>query len=408
LLGRTLYDIAQLLESAEGAEGRVRRVLELLGGLVPYDQCAMLEAGLGREPRVVLVPDMVPDAGAPLLGTLMDLFGELVGANPRARPSPPRPLGEHLAVPLVGLDEVIGLLFVRSSAGGYTEAHLCALSVVAAELAAYVTMLRGRAELTALARELDESSRAAAAANNARDDILALLSRELEMPLSSILSWSRILRTTDDAPMRALASNELERTVQAQAELIDSVLVRARGSAAQRAVEAELQRSAGDRPAPGQPRAGGQTDERRLAGIRVLLVDNDLCLRESVQAALDLHGAEVTAVGSVPEVLATLQGLRPDVLLFGDLPPHGESIYELMREVTARACPLPVASISAWRFEERRRERAAGFQLHLSKPVVIGTLVDAVAELAGRTRGSEPTPLGVSGQEPTPEGQAFK
>jgi CheY-like chemotaxis protein len=148
-------------------------------------------------------------------------------------------------------------------------------------------------------------------------------------------------------------------------------------------------------PLPNQERAA-------LSGI------DDLCLRESVQAALDLHGAEVTAVGSVPEVLATLQGLRPDVLLFGDLPPHGESIYELMREVTARACPLPVASISAWRFEERRRERAAGFQLHLSKPVEIGTLVDAVAELAGRTRGSEPTPLGVSGQEPTPEGQAFK
>jgi hypothetical protein len=124
LLGRTLYDIAQLLESADGAEGRVRRVLELLGGIVPYDQCAMLEAGLGREPRVVLVPDMVPEAGAPLLGTLMGLFGELVGANPRARPSPPRLLGEHLAVPLVGLDEVIGLLFVRSSAGGYTETHL--------------------------------------------------------------------------------------------------------------------------------------------------------------------------------------------------------------------------------------------------------------------------------------------
>ena len=110
----------------------------------------------------------------------------------------------------------------------------------------------------------------------------------------------------------------------------------------------------------------------------------------------------------MPEVLATLEGLRPDVLLFGDLPAHGESVYELMREVTARACPLPVASISAWRFEERRRERAAGFQLHLAKPVDIGTLVDAVAELAGRNRGSEPTPLGVSGQEPTPEGQVFK
>jgi hypothetical protein len=59
-----------------------------------------------------------------------------------------------------------------------------------------------------------------------------------------------------------------------------------------------------------------------------------------------------------------------------------------MREVTARACPLPVASISAWRLEERERERAAGFRLHLAKPLEIGALVDAVADLAGRTRGN--------------------
>ena len=48
-IGRTLYDVTQLLESADRADARVRRVLELLRDLVPYEQCAMLEARLGHD-----------------------------------------------------------------------------------------------------------------------------------------------------------------------------------------------------------------------------------------------------------------------------------------------------------------------------------------------------------------------
>ena len=89
---------------------------------------------------------------------------------------------------------------------------------------------------------------------------------------------------------------------------------------------------------------------------------------------LECYGAEVTAVASATEALAALERSRPDVLLFGDLAMRGESVYDLMREVTARACPLPVASISAWRLEERERELAAGFRLHLAKPMEIEAL----------------------------------
>ena len=47
--GRTLYDVTQLLESADRADERMRRVLELLRDLVPYEQCALLEARLGHD-----------------------------------------------------------------------------------------------------------------------------------------------------------------------------------------------------------------------------------------------------------------------------------------------------------------------------------------------------------------------
>ena len=43
-LSQALYDIAQLLVSAEEAEARVTRVLDRLRSLVPYARCAVLEA----------------------------------------------------------------------------------------------------------------------------------------------------------------------------------------------------------------------------------------------------------------------------------------------------------------------------------------------------------------------------
>ena len=543
LLGRTLHDITQLLESGDCADERVRRVLEFLRSLVPYEQCAILEARLGYEPHVVLVPEMAPDERVLLTGSLVDIFGHLVGANAFAGALASRPDGVHLAVPLVGLDEVIGLLFVRSSVGEYTEEHLRVLSMVAAKLASYFTTLRARAELAELARERDEARRAAEAANRAKDEFLALVSHELKTPLSAILAWAHLLRsTTDDAAMRTRAVDELERNVQVQSKLIDDILDLACIASAELRLNLRIIEPAGlikatieglrleaqrksiqlesdlhaaamplfldpDRigqvvsilvanaihftPAGGHvevrlehvsgyariqvidsgsgisrealphvfdpfrrgagagtradgdlgiglaivkdlvelhggrvraesagmkrgatftielPRvpearvapAGERADGRLLAGIRVLLVDHDPGLLESFQLVLDDYGAEVTAVASAPEALAVLERSRPDVLLFGDLAVRGESVYDLMREVTARACPLPVASISAWRLEERERALAAGFRMHLAKPLEIGALVDAVANLAGRIQRKALRPSALPGED---------
>jgi signal transduction histidine kinase len=242
LFGRTLYDITQLLESADGAEGRVRRVLGLLRGIVPYDQCAMLEAAPGCERRFIMVPEAPADERPVLEDTLLNLLGQLVDPNGDAVTDAPlsmsmsmslstsvratRPQGTHLAVPLVGLDEVIGLVLVRSSKGEYTEDQLRALSVVAAKLAAYVTTRRARAQLLHLARERDYARRAAEAATQAKDDLLALVSLELKKPLASILVWAQVLHaTTDDAAAaRARALDELKRNAQTQLKLIDDIL----------------------------------------------------------------------------------------------------------------------------------------------------------------------------------------
>jgi signal transduction histidine kinase len=549
-----LYEIAHLLESADAADQRVRRVLELLGEPVPYHQCALLEARIGHEPRVVVVPETTDEERVVLTWTLVDLFGKLVDTSGHVRPPTLRPSGAHLAVPLVGLDQVIGVLFVRSSMGEYTEEHLRTLSLVAANLAAYFTTLRARAELAERARERDEARRAAEAANRAKDEFLALVSSELKTPLSSILAWAQILRsTTIDVAARVHALDELERQARTQAKLVDDILdlacvasaklrlnlrliedpagliratieglrleaerksvrlesdldagamplvvdpdrivqvvsiliahaimitpvggrievrleptaeyarIRVIGGGGDISREAlphafdrfgqaagagtgaeggrgvglaivkdlvemhggrvraespgpepgatftiELPRVPGKRPASAPRRtgeAGERADERVLAGIHVLIVDHDPGLREAFQSVLEDYGAGVTAVASAPEALAVLERAPPDVLLFGDLAPRGESVYDLVRQVTARACPLPIASISAWRLEERERELAAGFRLHLAKPLDVGALVAAVAELAGRTKGKAPRLFALPGEDPTP------
>src|SRR6185295_3715726 len=112
-LSRTLYDMAQVLESAEGADERVLHVIALLQSLLPHDQCALLEVQPGREPRLVVVPEATRDERALLTETLMSLFGQLLEDHERAPAAAPKPAGAHLAVPLVGLDQVIGVLLIR-------------------------------------------------------------------------------------------------------------------------------------------------------------------------------------------------------------------------------------------------------------------------------------------------------
>jgi CheY-like chemotaxis protein len=127
-------------------------------------------------------------------------------------------------------------------------------------------------------------------------------------------------------------------------------------------------------------------EPRALAGIRVLIVDNDQDLRDLLQFVLERYGAEVTAAGSAADALAALERSMPDVLL-SDIAMPDESGYDLMRKVAARpgGFVLPAASLSAFsRQQDHEEALAAGFRMHLAKPILPEALVAAVAGLAGR------------------------
>ena len=124
----------------------------------------------------------------------------------------------------------------------------------------------------------------------------------------------------------------------------------------------------------------------RLAGISVLLVDDEPDVRDSTSRLLQTAGARVVAAASAEEALSCLHAERHDVLLsdIGMPQVDGYALMRRVRELPPDAGGLtPAAAFTAYtRPEDRARALAAGYQLHLAKPVAPAALLDAVAALA--------------------------
>ncbi|MDX6385245.1 MAG: hypothetical protein QOK48_2818 [Blastocatellia bacterium] len=128
-----------------------------------------------------------------------------------------------------------------------------------------------------------------------------------------------------------------------------------------------------------------------LAGLRVLLIEDEPDTRELLALTLEASGAEVAAVESAQEALNNLQSSIPDVLL-SDIGLPIESGYELIRKVrglASEARHVPAVALTAFATDkDRQRALSAGFQVHLAKPVEPDILVETIERLANRN-GSE-------------------
>jgi CheY-like chemotaxis protein len=127
----------------------------------------------------------------------------------------------------------------------------------------------------------------------------------------------------------------------------------------------------------------------RLAGTRVLIVDDDPDAREVVAAILRHYGASVIVATSVSTALVALRREQVDVLV-ADLGMPVEDGYDLIRHVRSsesdKIARLPAAALTAYTTEEDRdRVLAAGFQFHLAKPVDPAVLVATVERLRGES-----------------------
>jgi signal transduction histidine kinase/CheY-like chemotaxis protein len=138
------------------------------------------------------------------------------------------------------------------------------------------------------------------------------------------------------------------------------------------------------RPAgPEQSRRAGDVPQS-LAGLTVLVVDDDEESRHVVAAHLESCRAKVLTAASSAEAFELLH-LHPVDVLLADIAMPGEDGYALIRRLRALDASIartPAAALTAFaREDDRQAAFRAGFQLHLTKPVEAASLIAAVATL---------------------------
>jgi PAS domain S-box-containing protein len=139
-----------------------------------------------------------------------------------------------------------------------------------------------------------------------------------------------------------------------------------------------------DQPSPKPPRTALPAPAS-LRGIRVLVVEDDGDSRAFLGALLEQHGAEVIASDSVRHAVGVFEKNPPDVVVT-DIAMSVEDGYDLLRQIRAlpvdRGGQVPAVALTAYaRVEDQKRALSEGFQLHLTKPVNVESLIDAVSTL---------------------------
>jgi signal transduction histidine kinase/ActR/RegA family two-component response regulator len=132
------------------------------------------------------------------------------------------------------------------------------------------------------------------------------------------------------------------------------------------------------------------TARPRLRGLKVIVVDDEPDGRDLLETMLHSFGAEVRTAPDSSSGLAAVRVWRPDVVL-SDIGMPGEDGYSFIRRL--RALPAeeggmtPAAALTAYGGpDDRLRTIAAGYQQHVTKPVMPEQLAAVVAALGARVR----------------------
>ncbi|MBE8997542.1 PAS domain-containing protein [Nostoc sp. LEGE 12447] len=141
----------------------------------------------------------------------------------------------------------------------------------------------------------------------------------------------------------------------------------------------------------GDEKTGGGREKLNslaIAGLRVLIVDDDADTREFLHFFLQQNGALTTVAASVTEALAVIVKTIPDVLIsdLGMPEMDGYSLIRLLRAMPKEeGGEIPAIALTAYAGEsDRDRVLAAGFQKHIAKPVQPTELITSIADLVGQ------------------------
>jgi PAS domain S-box-containing protein len=134
----------------------------------------------------------------------------------------------------------------------------------------------------------------------------------------------------------------------------------------------------------------GLTQGIELAGLQLLVVDDQADARELMRVVLQSQGAEVTTVDSAGAALHVLSRQQVDVLV-ADIGMPEQDGYSLIQSVRALDSPrtrhTPAIAVTAYAStRERARALDAGYGWHLAKPVDPHQLIAVIATAAHQPR----------------------
>lgn len=142
----------------------------------------------------------------------------------------------------------------------------------------------------------------------------------------------------------------------------------------------------GCRVTPGADAKAGRAPPTRIDGLRVLVVDDEDDARRAMVILLRNAGAVVWAAASVIEAMTQVSTNRPQILV-SDIAMPGQDGYDLLRQLRLAGHSgdeLPAIALTAFvRDEDREEALAAGFQMHLRKPLNAQDLIAVLARIAG-------------------------
>jgi CheY-like chemotaxis protein len=122
-----------------------------------------------------------------------------------------------------------------------------------------------------------------------------------------------------------------------------------------------------------------------LRNLRVLVVDDEEDSRELMATILRRAGADVASAGGSMAALEVFSRWTPDVVV-SDLAMPGADGCELVRKLRKRDPMIAALAVSGFTAnQDTDHALAAGFDVHVGKPIEAAELVEAVYE-ASRLR----------------------
>ncbi len=140
-------------------------------------------------------------------------------------------------------------------------------------------------------------------------------------------------------------------------------------------------------PIAGTPRAPspplGTRGVRRLDNVHVLVIDDDAGVRKALTVLLGRVGLRVDTADSAAVARACIAEAPPQAMIC-DIAMPGEDGYTFLRNLRDAGCDIPAIALTAFATEmDEQRAFDAGFDLHLTKPISIERLVEALSDVLG-------------------------